>query len=121
MQQELKEDGLNWKQRGWRRNYEALSDGDRLSMLVDETFALYLNKVSQRLNANFYKTVVAFVIHFRECLNEIGWQKRLESEEISLDERPEIAEQMRSKQFCLFNTAEHAPEICNEFVTVFME
>jgi len=69
----LKDDGLNWMQRGWRRNYDSLTDPDRLTMLVDETFALYLHRVSQKLNAHFYKTVVTFVIHFRECLNEIGW------------------------------------------------
>lgn len=28
---------------------------------------------------------------------------------------------MQKSQFCLSNTAEYAPEICNEFVTVFME
>lgn len=28
---------------------------------------------------------------------------------------------MKTTQFCLANTAEHAPEICNEFVTVYME
>jgi hypothetical protein len=69
----------------------------------------------------FFKTVVAFVIYFRECLNEIGWQKRIESEQIDLEMHPQIAEMSCTKQFCLVNTAEHAPEICNEFVTVFME
>jgi hypothetical protein len=47
----LKDDGLNWMQRGWRRNYDNLTDPDRLTMLVDETFALYLHRVSQKLNA----------------------------------------------------------------------
>ena len=28
---------------------------------------------------------------------------------------------MENKEFCLHNNAEHAPEICNEFVTVYME
>jgi hypothetical protein len=28
---------------------------------------------------------------------------------------------MEHEQFCLSQNAEHAPEICNEFVTVFME
>ena len=42
-------------------------------MKVDEVFALYLYTVSKKVNYNFYKTVFAFVILFRECLNEIGW------------------------------------------------
>lgn len=73
------------------------------------------------MSSCFFKTVVAFVIYFRECLNEIGWQKRIESEQIDLEMHPQIAEMSCTKQFCLVNTAEHAPEICNEFVTVFME
>jgi hypothetical protein len=40
---------------------------------------------------------MAFVILFRECLNEIGWQKRIESEQIDLERKPDIAEQMRNK------------------------
>jgi len=38
-----------------------------------------------------------------------------------LDEDPNFAEAVRSEQFCLTNSAEHAPEICNEFVTVYMD
>ena len=30
-------------------------------------------------------------------------------------------EELEKKEFCLINTAEHAPEISNEFVTKFME
>ena len=53
-------------------------------MLVDEIFALYLFRTSQRVNEDFYKTVLAYVIFFRECLNEIGWNKKIESENIDL-------------------------------------
>ena len=90
-------------------------------MLVDEIFALYLYKISQKVNEIFYKTVLTFVILFRECLNEIGWTKKIESEQIKLEENPQIKNDSETKQFCLYNNAEHAPEICNEFVTVFME
>jgi hypothetical protein len=90
-------------------------------MLVDETFALYLFRTSQRVNEDFYKTVLAYVIFFRECLNEIGWNKRIESDNIILQNEPSIAEAMENQDFCLVNTAEHAPEICNEFVTVYVD
>ena len=50
-------------------------------MKVDEIFALYLYKVSQKVNDSFYRTVLAFVIFFRECLNTIGWKKRRESDD----------------------------------------
>jgi len=42
-------------------------------MFVDEIFALYLYKISQKVNESFYKIVLTYVILFRECLNEIGW------------------------------------------------
>lgn len=90
-------------------------------MLVDEIFALYLYQISKKVNENFYKTVLMYVLLFRECLNEIGWQKKIESENIKLDENPQFKEDMETKHFCLHNNAENAPEICNEFVTVFME
>jgi len=51
-----------------------------MNMFVDEIFALYLYNVSQKVNDSFYRTVLAFVIFFRECLNEIGWKKRRESD-----------------------------------------
>ena len=33
----------------------------------------------------FYKIVLAYVIFFRECLNEIGWNKKIESDNIDLE------------------------------------
>ncbi len=64
---------------------------------------------------------MAYTILFRECLNELGWSKKIESETIKIEDEPELKERMEKEQFCLTNNAEHAPEICNEFVTVFME
>jgi len=105
----------------WKRDYFNLTEQDRTEMLVDEIFALYLFRTSQRVNEDFYKIVLAYVIFFRECLNEIGWNKRLESENIDLNKEPSLAEAVNTQQFCLVNTAEHAPEICNEFVTVYVD
>jgi hypothetical protein len=90
-------------------------------MLVDEIFAVYLWKISKKVSDIFYRTVLAYTILFRECLNELGWAKKIESENIKIEEDEEIRQQMERDQFCLTQNAEHAPEICNEFVTVFME
>jgi hypothetical protein len=73
------------------------------------------------VNESFYRTVLAYAILFRECLNELGWAKKIESENIKIEEDEELRKRMETEQFCLTNNAEHAPEICNEFVTVFME
>jgi len=72
----------------WQRNYDLLNDKDRQEMQVDEIFALYLYRMSNRINQQYYKTVLAYVIFFRECLNEYGWGKKIESEGIKLEENP---------------------------------
>ena len=65
-------------------------------MLVDEIFALYLYKLSQKVNDIFYKTVLTYVILFRECLNDIGWQKKVESENIKLEEDTDTKKAMET-------------------------
>jgi hypothetical protein len=70
----------------WQRNYDKLSDLDREQMLADEILALYLYRMSNRVNQIYYKIVMFYVIFFRECLNEYGWGKKIESEGINLDE-----------------------------------
>jgi hypothetical protein len=74
----------------WHRNYDLLADKDRQEMLVDEIFALYLYRMSNRINFSYYRIVLAYVIFFRECLNEYGWGKKIESEGIRLDKDPEL-------------------------------
>ena len=66
-------------------------------MLVDEIFALYLYKMAQKVNDGFYRTVLMYVILFRECLNEIGWQKKIESEGLKIEEEPELKQQMETQ------------------------
>ena len=97
-------------------------------MLCDEILALYLYRLSNRINSEYWKEVaLPFVILFRECLNEYGWAKKVESDGIKSNgcSEPSITQSIRQKiqnqEFCLINNCEHAPEICNEFVTVYME
>jgi hypothetical protein len=65
-------------------------------MLVDEIFALYLYRLSQKVNDGFYKTVLMYGILFRECLNEIGWHKKIESESIKIEEDPDLKTKMET-------------------------
>lgn len=104
----------------WRRNYFDLTTEDRKDMLADEVFALYLFRMSQRVNATFYKTILAYVILYRECLNEIGWQKKFLTDNTEAEKEQEIKAAMQKKSFCLHNNAELAPEICNDVVTVYI-
>jgi hypothetical protein len=66
-------------------------------MLVDEIFAIYLWRISQRVNSEFYRVVVPYTILFRECLNELGWSKKIESENIKLEEEPELKDRMEKE------------------------
>ena len=81
----------------WQRNYDLLDDKDRQEMLVDEIFALYLYRMSNRINYTYYRIVLAYVIFFRECLNEYGWGKKIESEGIKLENNPELKQDIANK------------------------
>ena len=90
-------------------------------MLTDEILALYLYRMSAKLNQSYYKTVLSVIILFRECLNEYGWGKKIESEGLKLESDEALKALIREKEYCQVNNAEHAPEICNDFLTVCME
>ena len=48
-------------------------------MCCDEIFCLYLREVSRKVNENYYRTILRFVLLYRECMNEYGWIKRRET------------------------------------------
>jgi hypothetical protein len=48
-------------------------------LTCDEILCLYLRDVSKRVNETYYKTVMRFVLLYRECANEYGWFKRRET------------------------------------------
>ena len=53
-----------------------MTEEDKDKMSCDEIFALYLRHVSKQVNESYYRTVLRFVLLYRECLNEYGWLKR---------------------------------------------
>ena len=50
-----------------------MSEHERDQLTCDDAFVLYLGDVSKYVNATYYKTVLRFIILYRECLNELGW------------------------------------------------
>ena len=48
-------------------------------MTCDEVFCMYLREVSKRVNENYYKQCLRFILLYRECINESGWGKRRET------------------------------------------
>jgi hypothetical protein len=54
----------------------ALSEEEKDQMTCDEVFSMYLRHVSKHVNENYYRTILKFILLYRECLNEYGWLKR---------------------------------------------
>ena len=78
-------------------------------MAVDEVFALYLFEWSKLTNKSYYRQVIYFTILYRECLNTYGWLKNIGSHQ--------KVNRNFLDEFCLYNTAQLAPTVCNEFLT----
>jgi hypothetical protein len=53
-----------------------MTEAERDTLTCDDAFVLYLGDVSKYVNPTYYKIVIRFMILYRECLNELGWQKR---------------------------------------------
>jgi len=84
------------------------------------------------VNPNYYKQMVQFVLMFADCLNIYGWHKRAEHEckeyygqydyEMKLKERLDSYNELAlTTTYCAVNNCEFAPEVCNEFVTIYLE
>jgi hypothetical protein len=103
----------------WSRDYFRLEDKDRKEMLVDEIFALYLFTSSMTVVESDYRDILAHAMLFRECLNDIGWAKRIEHEAMEKCNNSELQKIIKEYPYCLVNTAEHVPAISNDFVTMY--
>ena len=88
----------------------------------DEIFAEYLNCVAKNVRKDCYSHIVKFVFLFRECLNQIGNRmKRQKQQQNTTSELLNMEDEEKKLDYCLENNVEQAPEISNEFVTVFLE
>jgi len=45
-------------------------------MNVDEVFALYLHFISSKVKQDFYSQILGFILHFWDCVNTYGWEKK---------------------------------------------
>lgn len=125
------------------RDINNLPEEERNKLSSDEVFAIYLYEISKKINPDYYKSMLKFVIAYRECLNKYGWEKKAENDEVLnnsgtgeeventtmitpaseviIRKARELRDKANGKEFSVINNAEHAPEICNEFVTVFLQ
>jgi hypothetical protein len=119
-----------------------LPEEERNKISCDEVFAIYLYEISKKVNPEYYKSMLRFIVAYRECLNRFGWEKKAENDEVLnnsgngedlettmitpasegvLEKAKELRNKAKGLEFSVINNAEHAPEICNEFVTVFLQ
>jgi hypothetical protein len=68
---------------------------------ADEVFAKYIVNVFPQTNKEYFLFVIKFIVLFRECIN--------------------ISKSSISNEFTLNESAESVPDMCNEFITEFME
>lgn len=86
----------------------------------DEVFAEYLDIVAKEVNKNCYADVLKFVFLFRECLNHYG--EKLMKGKNDDGGQDQVQKNMDGKEeYCLTHNPEQAPEISNEFVTVYLD
>ena len=62
------------------RDLMQMSEEWRVMMSCDEAMAVYLRDVSCKVNETFFKQVIMFVLLYRDCMNQYGWQKLAEAE-----------------------------------------
>ena len=75
----------------------------------DETFAYYLYDVCPKVNSEYFHFIIKFIILFRECINNYRSKNSEQSNEGG------------SKEFTTYGNSETVPDLCNEFITDFME
>ena len=55
------------------QRFLSMSEEEKDQLTCDDAFVLYLGDVAKYVNPTYYKTVLRFVLLYRECLNELGW------------------------------------------------
>jgi hypothetical protein len=84
-----------------------MTEEEKDQLSCDEVFALYLRHVSKIVNENYYRTVIRFVLLYRECLNECGWLKRREhfekaysgeGESCCIDDKDEVLSRLKKAE-----------------------
>ncbi len=125
------------------RDFNSLTEEDKSKMNVEEVLSYFLYQKSKIVNPDYYLVLLKFIIGFRECLNKYGWEKKAENDESLVNKyqekwqtdppvvipppddvvskAKELKEKANGIEYSTINSAEHAPEICNEFVTIFLQ
>ena len=85
-------------------NMDADKDPNRMLQYknIDEIFSKYLEETYIDSNKDYFEFIVKFVILFRECINKHN-------------------DDNTGEEYSPRNNADNVPDMCNEFITDFME
>lgn len=82
----------------------------------DEIFYEYLKSITKYANQKYFIFVFKFIVIFRECINTY---KNIELENSILVLKENIP--LEIKEFTQYYDAEQAPELCNEFISEYLQ
>ncbi len=91
-----------------------LETKDKSEKTADDIFYEYITYCRTLTNKNYLILVIKFIILFRECMNiskQIQVQNHLQNG----------GKALLKKEWTSSNNAENTPEMCNEFVTEYLE
>jgi len=81
---------------------------------IDEIFSKYLVEVVKDCNKEYFEFITKFVVLFRECINKIKYENSINNNNNGFGIND-------AEEFSVNNNADTVPDICNEFITDFME
>ena len=96
------------------KKFHLSQDDDKSLITCDQSFALFLIYISEKINSNFFEIVVIIIKLYRDCMNKLGWEilskyKTLDDEEISF-----------KYSFCEKKDPMKLPEISNDFIKFYL-
>lgn len=86
------------------------------NVCCDDIFYEYLKSISKFANQKYFIFIFKFILIFRECINTY---KNIELENSILVLKENIPHEI--KEFTQYYDAEQAPELCNEFISEYLD
>lgn len=105
-----------------------------------------MREVSRITHPGIYKRIMKFIMLYRECINEFGWEKKLyfderpaehhnrtsrngrdmmQEGENGMQQKEKTVEDLKMNanyhEYSICNSAEHLPEVANEIITEFFD
>ena len=87
----------------------------------DEVFAEYLAAVAKVVKKSWYHEILMLVFLFRECLDHFGQRLKVSKQTQGVVPPEVLSDSKGEEDYCLTNNAEQAPEVSNEFVTMYLD